>query len=132
MPPEAGILLTNQNKYLIMETHYNNADLVTDSVDESGATLYYGDKLRPNEAGVLNTGDPFVSLEGTSVVSGKKYTFTCPSQCTEMFKELVNLFGGFLHMHLTGQEIFENKFSKNGTFLEQINAVSMRIVICTL
>jgi hypothetical protein len=125
MPPEAGILLTNQNKFLIMETHYDNADLVTDSVDESGITMYYADKLRPNEAGVLNTGDPVVSLIGTPVVSGKKYMFSCPSECTEMFKEPVNVFAGFLHMHLVGQRIFENKFSKNGSFVEQISAVSL-------
>jgi hypothetical protein len=125
MPPEAGILLTNQNKYLIMETHYDNAALATDAVDESGITMYYADKLRPQEAGVLNTGDPGVTLFGTPVISGKKYTFSCPSECTEMFKEPVNVFAGFLHMHLTGQKIYENKFSKNGTFLEQISAVSV-------
>jgi hypothetical protein len=133
MPPEAGVLLTNQNKYLIMETHYNNADLVTDSVDESGVILYYTDKLRPNEAGALNTGDPFVSLFRTPVVSGKKYTFTCPSQCTEMFQEPVNIFAGFLHMHWTGHEILENKFSKNGTFVEQINAVCVAVaLVCSI
>jgi Copper type II ascorbate-dependent monooxygenase, C-terminal domain len=125
MPPEAGILLTNQNKFLIMETHYDNADLVTDSVDESGVTMCYADKLRPNDAGVLNTGDPAVSLFGTPVVSGKNYTFTCPSECTEMFKEPVNVFAGFLHMHLTGQKIYENKFSKNGSVIEQISAVGL-------
>jgi hypothetical protein len=123
MPPEAGILLTNQNKYLIMETHYDNSALATDSVDESGVTIYYADKLRSQEAGILITGDTVVSLIGTPVVSGKKYMFSCPSECTEMFKEPVNVFAGFLHMHLTGQKIYENKFSKNGTFLEQISAV---------
>jgi hypothetical protein len=123
LPSEAGLLLTNQNKFLIMETHFNNADLVTDSVDQSGFTLFYTDNLRQHEAGVLNTGDPLVSLGGSPVVNGKTYTFSCPSECTQNFREPVNVFASFLHMHLTGKEIYENRFAKNGTFLEKIRAV---------
>jgi hypothetical protein len=123
LPPEAGFLLTNQNKFLIMETHFNNADLVTDSVDQSGFTLFYTDKLRQHEAGVLNTGDPLLTLEESPVVNGKTYTFSCPSECTQNFREPVNVFASFLHMHLTGKEIYENRFAKNGTFLEKIRAV---------
>jgi Copper type II ascorbate-dependent monooxygenase, C-terminal domain len=124
LPPEAGFLLTNQNRFLIMETHFNNADLVKDSVDQSGFTLFYTDNLRQHEAGVLNTGDPGVTLGGSPVVTGKKYSFTCPSECTQNFREPVNVFASFLHMHLTGKEIYENRFAKNGTFLEKIRAVS--------
>jgi hypothetical protein len=125
LPAEAGFLLTDKIKFLIMETHYSNPDLVAGSVDQSGVTLFYADKLRQHEAGVLNTGDPTVSLYGSPVVNGKTYQFSCPSECTQKFRQPVNVFASFLHLHVTGKEIYENKYAKNGTFLETVNAVSV-------
>jgi hypothetical protein len=40
-------------------------------------------------------------------------------------------FAGFFHMHLTGCEIYENKVSKKGTFLEQMNSVCTAFVFVT-
>lgn len=122
-PREAGMLLTERNKFIVIETHYDNADMADDIVDQSGARLYYADELREHEAGVLATGDALVSRFGTTVKSDFEYEHTCPSACTKLFPGKMNVFGSFLHMHTTGKEIYTNKYSENGTFIQQSNAV---------
>ena len=69
-------------RYVLMETHFNNADLKTGLTDHSGIKIYYTPKLRPNDAGLLNVGpvvpDIFIPpFQDTYDVSGY-----CSPMCT--------------------------------------------------
>lgn len=64
-PSEAGYALDlNQARYYLMETHYNNPRAADDfssitmrqKADSSGLNLFYTDKLRKYDAGVLSIG----------------------------------------------------------------------------
>lgn len=123
LPKEAGYLMNSERRFIVMQNHYDNPSRIPGLVDRSGVRLYYTDTMRENEAGTLLLGDGSLFLEGQRVKSNFDYGFTCPTDCTRLFPESVNLFGSFLHMHLTGKEIYTNKFSANGTFLANLNKV---------
>ena len=71
-PPQAGYALdTNQARFYLMETHYNNPkssskdgeeDISSSKInsrqkaDNSGLKLYYTNNLRKHDAGVLSIG----------------------------------------------------------------------------
>lgn len=67
-PPEAGYPLDpNQARFYLMETHYNNPrptdgynSNVRQKADSSGLKIYYTEKLRKFDAGVLSIGKLFV------------------------------------------------------------------------
>lgn len=123
MPNDVGFVVNNDNKFLIMETHFDNSDNATDSVDQSGAKLYFADD-RKTEAGVLTVGDGLVSYLGETVKNDFEYVSTCPSVCTSRFPTTLNVFGSLLHMHTTGKRIWTNRFSQDGKFIDAVNSVS--------
>ncbi|CAM9780153.1 unnamed protein product, partial [Laminaria digitata] len=67
-----------------LQTHYNNPDEIEGLVDDSGVRVYYTNELRPINMGVIQLGDPFVTLDGVAVPEGKSsFSFQCPSSCFE-------------------------------------------------
>lgn len=123
MPREAGFRVKKGRAFVVVESHYDNPEDIVGNVDSSGVRLYYTNTMRDNDAGSLLIGDSVVDRLGNVVLSDFVYQHTCPSGCTEKFKEPINIFGSTLHMHTVGREIYTNKFSKNGTFIENINKV---------
>lgn len=123
MPDKVAFEIAKGNSYLLMETHYDNADYATDAVDVSGVKMYFADD-RPIQAGMLALGDPLVSMFGQTVKHDFEYTSSCPSNCTATWKQNINIINSGLHMHTTGRKIYTNHFSKNGTFIQTINSVS--------
>lgn len=122
-PEDVGFEINKDNNYFIMETHYDNPDMEEETVDISGAKLYFADD-RPIKAGTLALGDPLVSLFGQPVKNDFEYVSSCPSNCTATWKENINVFMSVLHMHTTGRKIFTNHFDKNGTLIQRLNTVS--------
>lgn len=63
-PPEAGYPLDTDQRFYLMETHYNNPSIALDwdtlqstrVYDNSGLRLYYTPVLRMHDAGVLSIG----------------------------------------------------------------------------
>lgn len=123
LPPDVGYKIDNKNKYLVLETHFDNPELLDDVVDISGARLYFTDKPRKFEAGTLGFGDNFVSLAPRTVIPEFEYQSTCPSSCSSKWKEPLNVFATLPHMHTTGRSMFLNRFSKGGEFIENVNKV---------
>ena len=46
----------NYSRYIMLEIHYNNPDRQAGVVDSSGFRLYYTNKLRANDIGILEIG----------------------------------------------------------------------------
>lgn len=129
LPREAGIVANKDKKFLIMETHFDNPDAIKGNIDNSGVRIYYTDTMRDNEAASLLIGDQIISRFSEVIQSGFKYQHTCPSECTSKFNRTINIFSSVLHMHTTGKEIYTNKFSANGSFVENIGKVRLFLMI---
>lgn len=123
LPREAGILIDERDYIFVMETHYDNPARVQGNIDFSGVKVYYTNTMREHEAGSLLMGDILISRFNQTVRNNFEYEFSCTSACTSKFSRPVNYYASFLHMHLTGKEIYNNRFSQNGTFVETMNKV---------
>eukprot|EP00775_Hariotina_reticulata_P011249 gene11249-11398_t len=63
MPPDAGLPIgTNNTKWVAIELHYNNPELVPGIHDRAGIRIYYTDKLRRHDVGVLTVSQPDLLL----------------------------------------------------------------------
>lgn len=131
-PENVGILVDGSRPFLTMETHFNNADGLSDAVDSSGIKIYYTNTIRQNQAGSLMLGDAIVSREPDVIQSGFRYQHTCPSECTSRFPKPINIFASFLHMHTTGKQIYDNIYDENNTFVKTLNKVSILTIIYAL
>ena len=74
----------NGYRYVILEIHYDNPDLVSGLVDNSGLEFFYIDKEPENRAGLLTIAQlPFSNL----IIPPKADNFVinalCPSKCTK-------------------------------------------------
>ena len=67
-------------------------------------TLYYTPKLRPNDAGILMTGQSYIEIPPglkSYTVEGK-----CTSECSKVImKDNINVFWAANHMHYLGKYI---------------------------
>jgi hypothetical protein len=106
-PNVGGPLGVNGFKSFQLEIHYNNPWLDSGTLDSSGVRIYYTSELRPQEFGMLQLGDPFVSLYGQPVGDGfVQHTFDCPASCSSLaLKEPITVVREWLHMHRTGQSM---------------------------
>lgn len=102
------------------QVHYDNPEGLTGVVDDSSAVLLHlTDTPRRLEAGTINIGDPFVTLGGQVVESGRNYTIKCPSECTSQLAEPLTVYDSFLHAHRTALYLFTNQF-RNNTLLRTL------------
>jgi len=89
-----------------IEIHYDNPELEEGVVDSSGVEFFYSTTVREVELGVLQVGDPFVTLNGHSVGEGYNvHQFDCPSSCSGLYLadgEPVTVLREYLHMHAVG------------------------------
>ncbi|XP_078608050.1 DBH-like monooxygenase protein 1 homolog isoform X2 [Branchiostoma floridae x Branchiostoma japonicum] len=132
LPQNAGISIgdTNDPKFLMLETHYDNPDMRDDIVDSSGLRLYLTSTLRTNEVGVLQVAVEVRQSQKIPPGSASHTTVAhCYSECLQQGMEDVsasalNVFAAFPHAHLAGrtvnirhvrganelQEIFKDEF----------------------
>ncbi len=94
--------------------HYDNPQLKTDIVDNSGIKLYFTNELRQNDLGLLILGDDMpLSLQIPPNSENFEFTTICYPECSQLFfpEDGVYAVSGLLHTHMTG--IIENSFFKN-------------------
>ncbi|CAM9701321.1 unnamed protein product, partial [Choristocarpus tenellus] len=94
-------------KSIWVETHYDNPSNIAGLMDSSGVRVYYTENLRQYDAGTMQLGDPYVTLQGEYLPNGRSlYSFNCPSSCTQGFQnDSVTVFGHLLHMHEAGRRM---------------------------
>jgi hypothetical protein len=100
LPEEAGLLLGQEVRYIVVETHLDNPSHATGGTVTDVVKFHTTSTLRPNHAGAMVVGDPAIFL--TTVPgpqSSVHFETTCPSECTETFASERHVFSSFLHMH---------------------------------
>ncbi|XP_014093768.2 MOXD1 homolog 2 [Bactrocera oleae] len=114
-PPEVGYPLeTNNMRFVMMETHYNNLNIdfeqfkINHMFDSSGLMLHVTENLRPNDAGLMSIGmEPnwhhIIPPSQKRVVSQGH----CIEQCTESLfpTEGINIFATMSRTHQIGVEV---------------------------
>ncbi|XP_053955143.1 MOXD1 homolog 2-like [Anastrepha ludens] len=114
-PPEVGYPLdTNSIRFVMMETHYNNLEIVFENFkinhmfDSSGLRLYITQSLRANDAGLMSLGiEPnwhHIIPPGQKRVVSQGH---CVEQCTHFNfpSEGINIFATMMRTHQIGAEV---------------------------
>ncbi len=87
-PPEAGFPLgaDEETTYFLLQSHYDNPELIENRSDSSGLRVYHTSKLRPNEAYTLSAGSV---IDLGLLIPPKQPTFRIAGHCdTECFKQV--------------------------------------------
>lgn len=92
----------------MQETHYNNPELISNRVDSSGLRLYFTNKLRKHDIGILEIGLEYSAKN--SIPPGQnnfELQGYCVSECTRIGLPDggINVVASQLHTHLTGKKI---------------------------
>ncbi|XP_063424230.1 tyramine beta-hydroxylase-like isoform X2 [Mytilus trossulus] len=105
-------------KRVVLQAHWNNPELKDSYVDSSGLTLYYTNKLRPNDAAVMRIGSSYFELPpGRSKV---EVVGTCSSQCSKaQLKGPIYITAAGNHMHYLGEKQ-KIELIRNGTKIQDI------------
>ncbi|KAM9703441.1 DBH-like monooxygenase protein 2 homolog isoform 2-T2 [Menidia menidia] len=121
LPENAGIPIggVHSDTFYRLEIHYNNPQKKRDITDSSGLRLYYTDKLRQHDAGILTTG--VLPMAGMKYkIPPKAAQFHTYSICnTSHFEQLLNpvpdiqVYAVLLHTHLAGRKVRVGHF-RNG------------------
>eukprot|EP00882_Tetradesmus_deserticola_P004011 GHRQ01004238.1.p1 GENE.GHRQ01004238.1~~GHRQ01004238.1.p1 ORF type:complete len:666 (+),score=115.43 GHRQ01004238.1:226-2223(+) len=100
-------------EYFSIEVHYNNPYGIQGERDSgTGLRLYFTERLRPNEIGILTLGQFLLNIPpGTSEVRAN--TSYCPTQCSARFKQNITLVAQALHMHGLGKAIYTTRTRRN-------------------
>ncbi|XP_017756157.1 PREDICTED: MOXD1 homolog 2-like [Eufriesea mexicana] len=109
-PPEAGYALDPHAgpRYYMLETHYTNPQKDAFITDSSGLRLYYTDRLRTHDAGILSIGiDPnwrHIIPPGQPEVVSEGH---CISDCTghTIPNSGINVFAVIMHTHQLGRKV---------------------------
>lgn len=110
-PKEAGYPLypSNKTRYILIELHYDNPQLLTNVVDNSGIRLYYTKTLRQHELGLLMFGvdGSFQSIMVPAHTDELSLTNICYSNCSQKFipDDGIYIISSLLHTHLAGRSV---------------------------
>eukprot|EP01113_Clastostelium_recurvatum_P046277 TRINITY_DN8086_c0_g2_i2.p1 TRINITY_DN8086_c0_g2~~TRINITY_DN8086_c0_g2_i2.p1 ORF type:complete len:423 (+),score=83.88 TRINITY_DN8086_c0_g2_i2:207-1475(+) len=127
VPQQAGYRMSDATdgiSHIVIELHYSNPNRLPNLVDNSGVRIHWTPHLRQFDAGVLQLGDPFLTLD--DIPAGRsdfQYETTCPSQCTRQWSHDIIVFQDFLHMHELGDMIWTNQWSNGTTLVGPINRI---------
>ncbi|KAF6023515.1 moxd1 [Bugula neritina] len=118
-PAHTGVSFGGSNgsspDYYLLETHYDNPQLLDTWVDSSGLRVTYTSSLRKQDAGTIQVG----TVDGLIVPPNPEnfeYFSICHASCTEQWipDDGVTVFGYLLHTHLLGAKIKLDWYSKDG------------------
>ncbi|XP_043962058.1 DBH-like monooxygenase protein 2 homolog [Gambusia affinis] len=120
LPENTGIPIggTQSDTHYRLEIHYNNPQKKEGIIDSSGLRLYYTDKLRQHDVGILTTG-VFPVSHMKYDIPPKAAEFRSHGICnTSLFSQLVDpipdlqVFSVLLHTHLAGRKVRVGHFRK--------------------
>ncbi|KAH8386946.1 hypothetical protein KR093_003733, partial [Drosophila rubida] len=114
-PPEAGLPVGGDgyNPYVRLEVHFNNPELQTGLVDNSGFRIKLSKTLRQYDAGVMELGleysDKMAIPPGQTAFPLSGY---CVADCTRsaLPRTGIIIFGSQLHTHLRGVRVLTRHF----------------------
>ena len=92
------------------QVHYDNPKGAAGVRDSSGVRVYYG-RPRPADVGLMQIGDPFVSLRGKTLPPGpSRQSFTCAGLTAGFADAAVTVFYRGLHMHRSGRRMVTRQY----------------------
>ena len=98
-----------QEKYLLLEMHYDNPALLDNIEDDSGVRIYFTRQLREFDLGLMTigTGLDASNIQMPPKVDSITYNTICHPECTKKIipSEGVYLIAAFLHTHLLGKQV---------------------------
>eukprot|EP00455_Lapot_gusevi_P017065 TRINITY_DN189_c0_g1_i17.p1 TRINITY_DN189_c0_g1~~TRINITY_DN189_c0_g1_i17.p1 ORF type:complete len:543 (-),score=171.13 TRINITY_DN189_c0_g1_i17:145-1773(-) len=101
------------DRFIMIEVHYDNPGLLSGVTDNSGVRIYYSNTPKTYAAGVLVMGDPLASAPTIMAGQINTYEYACSSSCTRTLLNPLNVFGSFLHMHAIGNQIWTTQSRGN-------------------
>lgn len=121
LPNNVGIPLNSRRDgatYLMAEIHYDNpwSHLTSTFTDSSGTRIYYTERLRPIEAGMLNVGHDIAPTQ-LIPVGQRSYTAVgvCDSFCTKNLPSTgIWIYSVLLHAHLLGVSVRLRHIDESG------------------
>ncbi|GAB0493947.1 hypothetical protein MMPV_005235 [Pyropia vietnamensis] len=119
MPQDVGYPITADERYFLLQLHYDNPDGLSGIYDNSSVRLHTTSKPRRYDSGAIGLGNLGIFIDKERVQSGINYTYTCPSECTSQMAEPVTVFYSALHAHYTALHMWTNVY-RNGTFFKTI------------
>ena len=90
LPPEAGFPIgsDDETKYILLQSHYDNPNMIENRIDSSGIRIYHTSQLRPNDAFTLITG---AVMDYGLIIPPKLPHFQVTGHCdTECFRPVNN------------------------------------------
>jgi dopamine beta-monooxygenase len=118
-PNNVGGILGGKNysPYFVLEIHFDNPQMRNNIVDSSGMRIYYQEKLRKYDAGILEVGLEYNAKNsippGTTSFALNGF---CLGECTHEALAKTNsitVFASQLHTHLTGRRVWTSIIRKN-------------------
>ncbi|KAH7727913.1 Protein TBH-1 a [Aphelenchoides avenae] len=123
-PEEAGMPIGGEDfvPYLMVEMHYNNVDRLAGIEDNSGFRITYTDRLRKNDAAVMELGLIYSDAHSIPPRQGLfPITGHCVADCTaKLPQEGIKIFATQLHSHLTGRKLWTSHY-RQGVKIGEIN-----------
>jgi hypothetical protein len=106
-------------RYIVIQMHYNNPELIAGVQDASGITLTYTPTLRTHDLGSMIVA---TIVNGLQIPPGQFYErwAECPSECTNKFPTNITMINYFPHMHTIGNKIWMQQI-RNGVELPEIH-----------
>ncbi|XP_065181459.1 DBH-like monooxygenase protein 2 homolog [Sycon ciliatum] len=115
MPEAAGVPFGGRHpRYVQVQLHWTNADLVPDYRDRSGVRMYYTSQLRPHDMGTMTLGQ--VNIDIPPGQTEVELPFRCTSDCTKTLLDQgpIQLTVSFPHMHFLGSAMYVDLIKEGG------------------
>ena len=106
--------------------HYDNPDLKTDIIDNSGVRFYFTEKLRKHDLGLLQLGaqglgDWPMAIQIPPKANNLELKTACYPKCTEKFvpEDGIYAVSSLLHTHMAGRSV-KTTLVRNGTSIQEL------------
>ncbi|XP_053414410.1 dopamine beta-hydroxylase [Nycticebus coucang] len=124
-PEEAGVPFggPGSSRFLRLEVHYHNPRKMQGLRDSSGIRLYYTDRLRRFDAGIMELGLVYTPM---MAIPPQERAFVLTGYCTDKCTQValsppgIHIFASQLHTHLTGRKVV-TVLARNGREREIVN-----------
>ncbi|KAL7544418.1 hypothetical protein ACHAWF_007803 [Thalassiosira exigua] len=109
MPPDVGMPIGEGQRWLLVQSHYYNPSLDEGINDSSGFRLHIARDVRPIDAGMLNLYNAVTPVQHEPLPGGRNNVATetlyVEPECTETWKEPINIISVNHHMHYFGTHL---------------------------